>query len=178
MVMSGPFVQKDFSDDQKQTPEGKNMPIKTPGAPGTGGMTRNCTLKTICLIIVLIMGALPALAQPDRYDEQDETVSPEALAQFRKGERLAKNENFDEAIAAYRQAITLQPDYAQAYHQMGLAYAGGNRYPEAVKAFKEAARLQPQMGPGLREPGGGLHQNGAVAGSPGRLCRGRPPPPR
>jgi tetratricopeptide (TPR) repeat protein len=87
-------------------------------------------------------GALPALAQPDRYDEQDEAVKPEALAQFRKGERLAKNENFAEAVAAFRQAVTLQPDYAQAYHQMGLAYAGLNRYPEAVKAARRP-RLQP-----------------------------------
>ena len=55
-------------------------------------MTRKCGLKAICLLILLIGGALPALAQQDRYDEQDEAVSPEALAQFRKGERLAKNE--------------------------------------------------------------------------------------
>ena len=58
-------------------------------------MTRNCGLKAIVLLVVLIWGALPALAQPDRYDEQDEAVSPEALAQFRKGERLAKNGQFD-----------------------------------------------------------------------------------
>ena len=109
-------------------------------------MTRKFGLKGICLVVLLIGGALPALAQQDRYYEQDEAVSPEALAQFRKGERLAKNDRLDEAIAAYQQAITLKPDYVQAYHQMGLAYAGGNRYPEAVKAFKEAHRLQPRWG--------------------------------
>ena len=41
---------------------------------GTGGMTRNCSLKAIVLLVVLIWGALPALAQQDRYDEQDEAV--------------------------------------------------------------------------------------------------------
>ena len=112
-------------------------------------MTRKCGLKAICLVIVLIGGALPALAQQDRHDEQDEAASPGALAQYRKGERLAKNGQFTEAVAAYRQAIRLQPDYAQAYYEMGLAYAGLNQYPEAVKAFKEAARLQPEMGPDL-----------------------------
>ena len=58
-------------------------------------MTRNCGLKAIVLLVVLLWGALPALAQQDRYDEQDETVAPEALAQFRKGERLAKNNQLD-----------------------------------------------------------------------------------
>lgn len=118
-------------------------------------MTRNCGLKAIVLLVVLIWGALPALAQQDGYDERDESVAPEALAQFHKGERLAKNGQLDEAIAAFRQAIALQPDYAQAYQQLGLAYAGGNRYPEAVKAFKEAARLQPQSGQ--------VHENLGVA---------------
>ena len=70
-------------------------------------MTRKFGLKGICLVVLLIGGALPALAQQDRYDERDESVSPEALAQFRKGERLAKNENFDEAIAAFTKASEL-----------------------------------------------------------------------
>ena len=112
-------------------------------------MTRKFGLKAICLLVLLIWGALPALAQQDRYDEQDEAVAPEALAQFRKGERLAKNDQLDEAIAAFQQAITLQPDYVQAYQQLGLAYASGNRYPEAVKAFKEAAPPAAPVGPGL-----------------------------
>ena len=109
-------------------------------------MTRNCSLKAIVLLVVLIWGVLPALAQPDRHDEQDEVASPGALAQYRKGERLAKNGQFTEAVAAYRQAIRLEPDYPQAYYEMGLAYAGLKQYPDAVKAFKEAARLQPEMG--------------------------------
>ena len=58
-------------------------------------MTRNCGLKAIVLLVLLIWGALPALAQQDRHDEQDEAASPEALAQYRKGERLAKNGQFD-----------------------------------------------------------------------------------
>jgi hypothetical protein len=65
-------------------------------------MTRKFGLKGICLVVLLIGGALSALAQPDRYDERNEAVSPEALAQFSKGERLAKNDRLDEAIAAYQ----------------------------------------------------------------------------
>ena len=69
-------------------------------------MTRTCRLKAICLLVLLMAGALPALAQQDRHDEQDEVASPGALAQYRKGERLAKKGQFTEAIVAYRQAIT------------------------------------------------------------------------
>ena len=65
-------------------------------------MTKKCSLTAICLVMVLIFGAFPGLAQPDRHDEQDEAASPGALAQYRKGERLAKNGQFTEAILAYR----------------------------------------------------------------------------
>ncbi len=108
-------------------------------------MTGKNARIAICLIILLIWGVLPARAQV-QYEQKEETVSPKALFQFQKGERLAQNDKFEEAIAAYRQALRIQPKYAQASLQMGLAYARLNQYPEAVKAFKEAIRLQPQWG--------------------------------
>lgn len=106
-------------------------------------MTGKNYLKAICLIILLIWGALPALAQPDRHDEQDEAASPEALGQYRKGERLAKNGQFTEAVAAYREAIRLEPEYPQAYHQMGLAYAGLNQYPTRSRPSRKPPACSP-----------------------------------
>ena len=103
-------------------------------------------LAALVLSFLIVIAAWPALAERSLYDEQDVSVSPKALDQFNKGERLAQNQQFDAAIAAYRQAIKLQPDYARAHHQLGLAYAALNQYPEAFQAFQEAAHLHPQWG--------------------------------
>ena len=125
------------------------MKTPTSGCPGTGSLTRKSSLTAICLVMVLIWGALPALAQPDRHDQQDEQASPGALAQYRKGERLAKNGQLSEAIAAYRQAISLEPAFVQAYYEMGLAYAGLKQYPDAVRAFQAGRPPATRNGPGL-----------------------------
>jgi Flp pilus assembly protein TadD len=109
-------------------------------------MTGTYGLRALCLMILLTCLILPARAQMDRYEEQDVSVAPKAREQLRRGDRLAKDQHFEEAVAAYRQALSLQPDYAQAYHQMGLAYAALNRYPEAVKALEKAAQLRPRAG--------------------------------
>jgi tetratricopeptide (TPR) repeat protein len=49
----------------------------------------------------------------------------------------------DEAIAAYRQAIRLKPDYAKAHNNLGLALKAKGQLDEAIAAFRQAIRLQP-----------------------------------
>ena len=116
--------------------------LKTPGARRMNGKSIRIAL---CLTILFLWGVVPALAQV-QYEQKEETVAPKALLEFQKGDRLAQTDKLEEAIAAYRQALRIQPKYAEAYHQIGLAYGRLNQYPEAVKAFKEAVHLRPQWG--------------------------------
>jgi tetratricopeptide (TPR) repeat protein len=44
----------------------------------------------------------------------------------------------DEAIAAYRKAIELRPDFFQAYNNLGNALAGQGKHLEAIEAFSRA----------------------------------------
>jgi eukaryotic-like serine/threonine-protein kinase len=53
-------------------------------------------------------------------------------------------------VAAYRKAIELRPDYAEAYTNLGVALAGQKKLDEAVQAFRQAVRLAPTH-PVIRE---------------------------
>jgi tetratricopeptide (TPR) repeat protein len=54
-------------------------------------------------------------------------------------------ERLPEAIAEFRIAIRLKPDYAKAYTNLGSALALQGDLNDAVAEFTEALRLQPDL---------------------------------
>src|SRR5262249_11880672 len=50
----------------------------------------------------------------------------------------------DEALAAYREALRLKPDYAWAYNEIGLAQYRAGRLDEAVTAYRQALLFLPK----------------------------------
>ena len=51
--------------------------------------------------------------------------------------------NHEIAIEQYKQAITLKPDYAEAYSSMGDTLRQLERYREAIEAYKKAIAIEP-----------------------------------
>ena len=49
----------------------------------------------------------------------------------------------DQAIAHLEQAVQLEPDYADAHHNLGNAYLLSRRMPEAMREYEAALRLRP-----------------------------------
>jgi tetratricopeptide (TPR) repeat protein len=62
---------------------------------------------------------------------------------FRRGQKLATQEHFDEAIDAFEQAQVLRPQAVGIYLHQALALAETSRLPEAVLALQQAMALQP-----------------------------------
>ncbi len=60
-----------------------------------------------------------------------------------RGNDLFDKQQFTEALAAYEQAIQLDPNYAPGYIGKGLALRNLNRYAEALEAYEQAIRLDP-----------------------------------
>src|SRR2546423_1016024 len=61
------------------------------------------------------------------------------------GEVLRAQNKLDDAIAAYRAAIDLQPDYAAAHNNLGNALLAQGNAGDAIAAFRRAAELQPDF---------------------------------
>ena len=49
----------------------------------------------------------------------------------------------DEAIEAYKKAITIKPDYAEAHYNMGIALTDKGKLDEALEACKKAISIKP-----------------------------------
>jgi tetratricopeptide (TPR) repeat protein len=52
---------------------------------------------------------------------------------------------FDDCIRAAREALRLNPSYAEAYNNIAAAYNSMGKYDEGIKAAQEAVRLKPDF---------------------------------
>ena len=56
--------------------------------------------------------------------------------------------NLDEAIASFRTALRIKPDYAEAHNSLGIALKDHGRADEAIASFSQALRLKPEFAEG------------------------------
>jgi len=66
----------------------------------------------------------------------------DATASNAKGLELFGSGKFEEAVAAYKQAIKQKPDYSEAYYNLGDAYFQLSLYKDAIDAYKRAVKYQ------------------------------------
>ncbi len=66
-------------------------------------------------------------------------------AWYRLGVILSLTEKYTEAIAAYRQAIALDPKLAYPHHGLGNVYKDLGRYEEATAAYQQAIALDAKL---------------------------------
>ena len=79
---------------------------------------------------------------------------------FYRGAAQYDEGQLDEAIASFRKAIELQPDYAGAHNNLGAALHDKGQLDEAIISYRKAIELQPDyaeahnnLGVALREAG-------------------------
>ena len=84
----------------------------------------------------------------------------------------------EEAIAAYREAIRLQPDYADAHTNLGIALHAQGKLEEAIAAYRTAIRLQPDDARPTYNLGTALQDQGKLGGGDRRISHGDPAPAR
>jgi cytochrome c-type biogenesis protein CcmH/NrfG len=49
----------------------------------------------------------------------------------------------DKAISAYREAVRLDPEHADAWGNLGAAYTGAQQLDKAIEALQQALRIEP-----------------------------------
>ena len=74
----------------------------------------------------------------------------------------------DEAVACYRRALELKPDYAEAHNNLGNALKDQGKLDEAVACYRRALELKPDLCRGALQPGQCAEGPGE-AGRSGRL---------
>jgi tetratricopeptide (TPR) repeat protein len=76
-----------------------------------------------------------------------------ARSRFNAAVQLSQQGRIDDAIAEFGNAVHLDPDFADAHYEMGLALAGQGRTAEAIPAFEATVRLKPNFAPGYLDLG-------------------------
>ncbi|MGD1711799.1 tetratricopeptide repeat protein [Dapis sp. BLCC M172] len=66
------------------------------------------------------------------------------LTPHKQGDELRKQGKLDEAIAAYRQAIEVNPGYTNSYYELGKLLQEKGKLEEAIATYTEATELAPQ----------------------------------
>ena len=59
------------------------------------------------------------------------------------GNALKDQGKLEEAIEAYKKAISINPDYAEAYNNMGNALKDQGKLEEAIQAYTKALAIKP-----------------------------------
>jgi tetratricopeptide (TPR) repeat protein len=93
-------------------------------------------------------------------------VPDSASVRVHLGNAYAAEGRFDEAAAAYQEALRLDPSSADATHHLGLALAQQGRAGEATRHFEDAIRLAPEWA----DP---HHDLGVLAARQGDFARAR-----
>lgn len=73
----------------------------------------------------------------------DQTPGYSAERLYNQGQAYTEKRDWARAEAAYREAIELKPDLAQAWNGLGHALKNQARFEEAFRAYEEALRLRP-----------------------------------
>ena len=91
---------------------------------------------------------------------QIQQIRNEATAYRNKGVALYGLKRYEEAIAAFDQALHLNPNDANAYCNKGYALAELKRYEEAIAAYDQALRLNPNYAAAYNNKGYALNRLG------------------
>ena len=88
------------------------------------------------------------------------SANPSAADRLELGTSLARSGRLDEAIAAFREALSIEPRYATAYYNLGLSLLEKEQPREAADALESAVSLSPGDARAQRALGVALGQSG------------------
>lgn len=88
---------------------------------------------------------LPGYRTPEgEYIPPANTIWDEAIDLVHRGFQFYKQGNLDAAVASFTEAIKIDPEFVDAYHQRGSIYRIRREYIAAVDDFTKAAELDPR----------------------------------
>ena len=69
----------------------------------------------------------------------------------------------DASVSAYKKAISIKPDYAEAYYNMGVTLQEQGKLEEAIEACQKALVIKPDNAEAYNNMGIALHEQGKLA---------------
>ncbi len=97
---------------------------------------------------------------PPPQDENDRQMRARYAALVEQGKTYESNQDFDRAIAAFSEAIRLDPNSRLALFRRGLSYGNKGEYDRAIADYSEVIRLNPTDASSLINRGNAYRDKG------------------
>jgi tetratricopeptide (TPR) repeat protein len=94
-------------------------------------------MGSFILLAVLCAGPVVSAAQAD--------LDPGSIEHFQQAMEAQKARQYDKAAEQYRQVLSKNPKFAEAYLNLGIVYQLQYRYSKSIKVFREALAIKPEM---------------------------------
>ena len=114
-------------------------------------------LSTIRSPLALPFSLVPTIGVSNNPVQQKAPEKKSEQQWVEEGKICLAEERYKEALAAFEQAIALDPTFATAYNDKGLALHHLQRYEEAVAAYEQAIALDPTSATAYRNKGDALY---------------------
>ena len=104
-------------------------------------------MTTLLALALALMVAAPAaaLAESAPTPSSRDPVQTPAEEEYGKGVRAKRAKEWSVAVASFKKATELKPDFPEAWNELGYALRNVGNYPDSVKAYDEALRLKPRF---------------------------------
>jgi tetratricopeptide (TPR) repeat protein len=116
----------------------------------------------LCMITVFCVGvfglgiAAQSLMAYPLDDPRGVSLKRAAFGLYAAAIDFAKHGNYDQAIAHFNKALEINPEYAEAFNNRGVAYAKGKgQYDKAISDYTKALEISPRLA--------GAHNNRGIA---------------
>ena len=97
----------------------------------------------LALILLFLVPALVLAADsPSPVFKSDEEKAAEV---YQQGVKYSQAKKYDKAIPAYQKAISLKPDFPEAYNNLGFALRETGKLDEAIVSYKKALEQKPDL---------------------------------
>jgi len=94
----------------------------------------------VALLFLFVNSAYP------QGKEEVKSPSPlelEAIQELNKGTELMRKGDYREAIVILKKAIDLNPEFSEAYYNVGISYEQLGKHKDAIEMFKKTIELSP-----------------------------------
>ncbi len=83
------------------------------------------------------------IASNEKQSEKSVSKDPESLRYYSLGAQEAKDGNHERAIEYYEEALRIDPNFAFAWDNIGIAYRRLDQYDKAIEAYNKSLELDP-----------------------------------
>jgi tetratricopeptide (TPR) repeat protein len=111
-------------------------------------------LVPLALVPLPMVPLAPSVARgepssPAAQERRQPPTVATADTEYDRGVRARLVRDWGAAVNAFRGAIALRPDFADAWNELGFALRQQGRYGESIQAYHEALRLRPNFAEAL-----------------------------